>query len=87
MTSYHRTAPWPPNSLCPLRQPACEACVKQRAAISRDRFQQEAFRIAASVRLAGKYIPEIIDNLKAAGVDAVELIICKVACARMSAEG
>ncbi|NLF61081.1 MAG: AAC(3) family N-acetyltransferase [Lentisphaerae bacterium] len=75
----------PAFALCD--NPACEACVKQRAAISRDRFQQEAFRIAASARLAGKYIPEIIDNLKAAGVDAVELDYLQgKACARMSAE-
>ena len=75
----------PAFALCD--NPACEACVKQRAAISRDRFQREAFRITASARLAGKYIPEIIDNLKAAGIGAVELDYLQgKACARMSAE-
>ena len=75
----------PAFALCD--NPACEACVKQRAAINRDRCSREAFHLTASARLAGKYVPEIIDNLKAAGIDAVELDYLQgKACAGMSAE-
>lgn len=53
--------------------PACADCVKQRAALRRDRFSRESFRLAAGSRLAGRYVPEMIENLNAAGIAAVEL--------------
>ncbi len=54
--------------------PNCEACVRQRADIFANRIKtQESFRLSASSRLAGRYVPEIIDNLKANGIAAVEL--------------
>jgi len=53
--------------------PACPDCVRQRAALHRARFEREAFRVGASARLAGRYVPEMIENLQAAGIDAVEL--------------
>jgi sugar phosphate isomerase/epimerase len=53
--------------------PACADCVGQRAAIWRHRFAAESFSVAAAASLAGRYIPEMIENLKAAGIDAVEL--------------
>ncbi|NMA20857.1 MAG: AAC(3) family N-acetyltransferase [Lentisphaerae bacterium] len=54
--------------------PRCADCVKQRAAIFSDRIaNHESFRLSASSRLAGYYVPEIIDKLKAVGIHAVEL--------------
>ncbi len=53
--------------------PACADCVAQRAAICRDRIAKEQFKLAASSRLAGRYVPEMVENLRAAGIDFVEL--------------
>ena len=54
--------------------PACADCVTQRAALFRQRIaSQESFKLAASARLAGHYVPEIIDKLKDCGIDFVEL--------------
>ncbi|NLZ62220.1 MAG: AAC(3) family N-acetyltransferase [Lentisphaerae bacterium] len=62
----------PAFALCD--NPNCEACVRQRADIFAHRIKtQESFRLSASSRLAGRYVPEIIDNLKANGLSAVEL--------------
>jgi aminoglycoside 3-N-acetyltransferase len=51
----------------------CADCVAQRADLRRDRLLAESFTLAASTHLAGKYVPEIIDNCRAAGIDAVEI--------------
>lgn len=53
--------------------PECADCVKQRAAIYADAYGKESFRLAASSRLAGRYVPEIIENLQREGISAVEL--------------
>ena len=53
--------------------PACADCVRQRAAIASASYAKESFRLAMSSRLAGRYIPEMIENLQATGVHAVEL--------------
>ena len=53
--------------------PACADCVRQRAAIFRDRIAQESFKLAASSRLAGRYVPEMVENLHKCGVDNIEL--------------
>ena len=54
--------------------PSCADCVRQRAAIFTDRIDnKESFLLSASAKLAGHYVPEIIDNLKAVGIHAVEL--------------
>ncbi len=53
--------------------PKCADCVAQHAALRRDRLARENFRLAAGSRLAGRYVPEIIENLTAAGITAVEL--------------
>ncbi len=53
--------------------PACADCVRQRAAIFARRMSKEAFKLTASSRLAGRYVPEIIENLQAAGIKYVEL--------------
>ncbi len=67
--------------------PECADCVKQRAAIYADRMKHEEFQLSASSRLAGRYIPEIIENLAAAGIQAVELDYLQGrACAFMAPE-
>jgi len=53
--------------------PNCEDCVKQRADLRRARLQQERFRLVAAAQLAGRYVPEIVDNCRAAGIDHLEL--------------
>jgi aminoglycoside 3-N-acetyltransferase len=53
--------------------PKCADCVGQHAALRRRRFAQERFRLSAGSQLAGRYVPEIIENLQAAGIGAVEL--------------
>ncbi|MBE6366417.1 MAG: AAC(3) family N-acetyltransferase [Lentisphaerae bacterium] len=54
--------------------PACADCVRQRAAIFADRIDnKESFMLAASSRLAGRYVPEMIENLKRCGVKYIEL--------------
>ena len=61
----------PAFALC--GNPNCADCVGQRADLRRDRFGREAFRVVASARLAGDWVPEILANCAAAGIDAVEL--------------
>lgn len=53
--------------------PNCADCVMQRADIVRHRLTGESFRLAASAGLAGRYVPEMIDNLRASGISLVEL--------------
>ncbi|MBO7147381.1 MAG: AAC(3) family N-acetyltransferase [Lentisphaeria bacterium] len=53
--------------------PACADCVRQRAAIFADRMEKESFRLTASSRLAGRYLPEMIENLKEVGIRFIEL--------------
>jgi len=53
--------------------PNCADCVKQRAALSRNRFEQEAFTMVTSAALAGRYVPEMIENMQQAGIVHVEL--------------
>lgn len=61
----------PAFALCD--NPRCADCRRQRAALKRDRFAGEDFSLAAASSLAGRYVPEMIENCTAAGVDAVEL--------------
>ncbi len=53
--------------------PACADCVRQRAAIAKNDFAKESFVLAMSSRLAGRYVPEMIENLQACGISLVEL--------------
>jgi len=55
--------------------PNCADCVGQRAAIRRDRFAKEVFQLTASSGLAGRYVPEMLANLSAGGIECVELDI------------
>jgi aminoglycoside 3-N-acetyltransferase len=53
----------------------CADCTSQRAAIRKARLADEDFKLSIASSVAGKYIPEMIDNLKAAGASYVELDI------------
>lgn len=53
--------------------PSCADCVQQRAAIFADAMKKESFTLSASSRLAGRYIPEMAENLKNAGISYIEL--------------
>ena len=67
--------------------PGCKDCVRQRAALMSDFFSKEDFKLTASSRLAGRYIPEMVEKCKAAGVKYVELdFVQGVPAASMSAE-
>ena len=75
----------PAFALC--ENPACADCVKQRAAIFADGIARETFKLTASARLAGRYVPEMVENLKAAGISNVELdYIQGTACGKMTAD-
>ena len=67
--------------------PECADCVEQRAAIFTTRMDEESFKLTASSRLAGRYVPEMIENLQAVGIRFVELdYVQGKACAFMSEE-
>lgn len=53
--------------------PSCMDCVKQRAAIFRARMAKESFTLSASSRLAGRFVPEMVENLFRIGMDNIEL--------------
>ncbi len=53
--------------------PECADCVRQRAAIFADRIDKESFKLAASSRLAGRYVAEMVENLQKCGVKYIEL--------------
>ncbi|MFA6445017.1 MAG: AAC(3) family N-acetyltransferase [Sterolibacterium sp.] len=53
--------------------PNCADCVAQRADLLRARFASESFRLTASAHLAGRYVPEIIEQCIQAGIRGVEL--------------
>lgn len=61
----------PAFALC--SNPNCADCVKQHADLKRWIFSKEAFKISVSAALAGRYLPEIIENMKAVGLDTLEL--------------
>ncbi len=60
-------------AFCLCDNPECADCVTQRAAIFRDIISKEDFKLSASSALAGRYVPEIIDNLHRSGIGYVEL--------------
>jgi aminoglycoside 3-N-acetyltransferase len=61
----------PALALCD--NPNCTDCVQQRAAILHARLARESFTLVASAGLSGCCLAEIVANLKASGVGAVEL--------------
>jgi len=62
-------------AFCLCDNESCADCVKQRAAIRKDVLSQEDFKFSIASSIAGRYIPEMIENLKDAGVDYIELDI------------
>ena len=48
----------PAFALC--ENPSCADCVRQRAAIFAADMEKESFRLTASSRLAGRYVPEMV---------------------------
>ena len=62
----------PAAALCD--NPECADCVRQRAALYAAKTSRLLPGIlSASSRLAGRYVPEMIENLKAAGIKYIEL--------------
>lgn len=53
--------------------PECADCVKQRAAIYAHEVAKESFQLTVSSRLAGRYVPEMVENLKKQGISRIEL--------------
>jgi len=53
--------------------PECADCVRQRAALAKDEFAHESFQLTCAASLAGRYVPEMCENLAKAGIEAVEL--------------
>ena len=53
--------------------PSCPDCVRQRAAIFKSRIAEESFKLAASSRLAGRYVPEMVENCQRCGITYLEL--------------
>ena len=53
--------------------PECADCVRQRSAIYAAEMAKESFRLTVSSRLAGRYVPEMIENLQREGISRIEL--------------
>jgi aminoglycoside 3-N-acetyltransferase len=53
--------------------PACDDCVRQRAQLRVARLKEEKFTLVSSAVLAGRYVPEMIENCKAAAIEHIEL--------------
>ena len=53
--------------------PNCADCVSQRGALRCARFAKEDFTVVAAAALAGRYVPEMIDQCLAAGIGHLEL--------------
>ncbi|MCK5845126.1 MAG: AAC(3) family N-acetyltransferase, partial [Victivallales bacterium] len=60
-------------AFCLCDNPNCQACVAQRAKIAAAKFAEEDFEWAASAILAGRYVPEIVENMKNSGISKLEL--------------
>ena len=61
----------PAFALC--RNPNCDDCVQQRAALDRQLFASESFTLVAAASLAGSTVREIVANCTTTGIAAVEL--------------
>ena len=59
------------SALCD--NPHCADCVAQWADVRRARLAQERFTTVASAALAGRYVPEMIEQCQAAGIGHIEL--------------
>ena len=67
--------------------PECADCVTQRAAIYAAEMARESFKLTVSSRLAGRYVPEMIENLQREGIGRIELDYLQgKICAQLPAE-
>ncbi|MCF6174516.1 MAG: AAC(3) family N-acetyltransferase [Victivallaceae bacterium] len=53
--------------------PNCKDCLTQRAAISASELECESFSLVTSALLAGRYVPEMIENMQESGISQIEL--------------
>lgn len=53
--------------------PSCDDCVKQRSDLRKSIFKRESFTLVVSSKLAGRYVPEIIENMSKTGVEHLEI--------------
>jgi aminoglycoside 3-N-acetyltransferase len=53
--------------------PECADCTRQRADLARADFARESFQLCCASSLAGRYVPEMCENLAKAGINALEL--------------
>lgn len=53
----------------------CADCIAQRAAIRKAELAKEDFKFSIASSIAGRYVPEMIENIKAAGANYIELDI------------
>jgi aminoglycoside 3-N-acetyltransferase len=53
--------------------PSCKDCVTQRAAIVASELAKESFTLVTSAALAGRYVPEMIENMQESGISQIEL--------------
>ncbi|MDD3119679.1 MAG: AAC(3) family N-acetyltransferase, partial [Victivallales bacterium] len=60
-------------AFCLCDNPSCADCVAQRSALRQNRLSRENFRVSIAAAAAGRYVPEIIEHLQAAGCHLVEL--------------
>ncbi|MDD5729056.1 MAG: AAC(3) family N-acetyltransferase [Victivallales bacterium] len=61
----------PDFALC--RNLNCADCVRQRAALRKVGLARENFKLAVAASVAGRYIPEMLENMRAAGIEYIEL--------------
>jgi aminoglycoside 3-N-acetyltransferase len=61
----------PALALCD--NPSCNDCVTQRAKIMSSQIAEESFTLVTSAALAGRYVPEMIENMQASGIENIEL--------------
>ena len=61
----------PAFALCD--NPNCKDCIIQRAAIAASEVAQESFTLVTSALLAGRYVPEMIENMQNSGISHIEL--------------
>lgn len=61
------------SGFCLCDNPNCRDCVTQRAKIATARLAVEDYELATSAILAGRYVPEMIENMKNTGIFKLEL--------------
>jgi aminoglycoside 3-N-acetyltransferase len=60
-------------AFCLCDNPNCADCVGQKADIFSSEIGKESFTLGTSGILAGRYVPEMVENMKRAGITHIEL--------------